>query len=337
MTYKPTGIIHITGEPDTGKTLLALGAYHPKDTCYIFNDVKRPPVADNEFKTFIDMVTDYGDKKVLELYKSMMDRIDKLPHHDAIVWDTWARMGKSIRYYAKINPYEFREQLTFAPNGTIRNMEQWGETHFVEAGVISKLAQKCNALFLITHVKEKIIAGAKSGLNEPDCGKSFNRICNLRLWLRHNEYSGVPIALVLKRISKPYLTDDGLEVLNVLPRRIKPSQTDTSVWDAVNRYWATPMGNREPTQEEKPTPFELSILDGTLTKDQKEVWHAELKEKARQEKEELEFINNQSGNIKTRAEELSNGMPIPAIIDNIMPILLEEFGDYDEDQIKKMI
>ena len=56
MTYKPTGIYHVTGEADTGKTLFSLGAYHPKKTVYLFDDVKQPPVDEKEFGLFIDLV-----------------------------------------------------------------------------------------------------------------------------------------------------------------------------------------------------------------------------------------------------------------------------------------
>jgi hypothetical protein len=289
--YKSTGIIHLTGEPDTGKTLAALGAYHPKSTAYFFDDVKRPSIDSSQFGLFVDMVSD--NLKLLELYNIMMTKIDQLDNYDCIIFDTWSRLGKAIRYYAKANPYEFREQSTFAPNGTIRSMEQWGETHNVEAQVISRLTQKCKALFLITHIKEKIIGGAKSGLYEPDCGKSFDKVCNMRLWFRHNEYSGVPIALVLKRISKVEITDDGLQIVNVLPRRITPLESETSIWQSVNRYWDNPIGNRRPVEGENPTSFELGILDGILTEDMKEVWRAELRAKSQQEKEDKELFDTE--------------------------------------------
>ena len=329
--YKPEGIFHITGEVDSGKTLLALGAYHPKDTAYFLDDVKKPPVT--QFAYYCDVGQKYNSLKVLELYHALMKEIDNLPQVDCIVFDTWARFGKAIRYYAKANPYEFREQSTFAPNGTIRNMEQWGQTHVVEADIIAKLSQKCKALFLITHIKEKMIAGVKSGLYEPDCGKSFDRVCNMRLWLRHNEKSGVPIALVLKRISKATITDNGLEILNVLPRRIEPQSNDTSLWQTISRYWDNPFGNREPEQHEKPTEFELGILDGVLTNDMREVWRAEIREKERQEKEAAEFFNNQYQEAANYAKELltkhypDNPPPIAFIPANIKAAMYKEFSE----------
>lgn len=342
MTTYKSGIIHITGEPDTGKTLLAIGAYHPSKTAYIFDDVKRPPFDDSDFGLFVDLVGKYSDLKLLEFYKAMKQEIDNIPDgkFDAIIFDTWARVGKAIRYYAKANPYEFREKETFAPSGTIANMEKWSESHGVEAAFISKLSQKARTLFLVTHIKEKIIAGAKSGLMEPDCGRSFSRVCNMRLWLRHNETSGVPIALVLKRISKAQITKDGVEIVNVLPRRLTPLPNDKSVWQVIDRYWQKPFGNREPTEQEKPTSFELSILDGVLTPDQKEVWHAELREKERKEQEEKEFFDTQWQTAQVRARELakdSNLPALPLIVQSILPQMQSEFPDYSETDIAEML
>lgn len=337
--YKPTGIIHITGEPDVGKTLLALTAYHPKQTAYFFDDVKRPPVDSSQFGLFIDLISKYGNLKMLEFYKAIWDEIDQLPQVDSLIFDTWSRIGKAIRYYAKANPFNFREQSTFAQSGTIANMEKWSEAHNVEAMFISRLSEKCKALFLITHIKEKLIAGARTGVNEPDCGKSFDRVCNLRLWLRHNEHSAVPIALVLKRISKIEVTKTGIEPLNVLPRRIVPSIDDRSIWQTIDRYWDNPVGNREPLEAEKPTDYELSILDGVLTNDQKQVWQAELREKQRQEKEEAEFFNSRYQEMQSKALELANGKsgPPPMIASQILEAMKVDFPEVTIEEVAGML
>ena len=220
----PRGIIHITGEPDTGKTLLALTAYDPKKTAYFFDDVKAPAIEPKEFGLFVDLVNKHSDKKMLEFYTAIKAEIDAIPagKFDAIIWDTWARTGKSIRYYAKANPLEFREGKTFSAMGQIRGAEEWGETHRVESDIISALSQKCTTLFLITHIKPQLKAGVQTGSYEPDCGKSFDRVCNLRLWLRHNPHGSVPIALVLKRIAKIEVTKGKVTPVNVLPRKLTP-------------------------------------------------------------------------------------------------------------------
>jgi hypothetical protein len=341
MTYKPEGIFHLTGEPDTGKTIAALGAYHPSQTAYFFDDVKKPPIDEKEFSGgFIDLVAKYSNLKMLEFYQAMRKEIDNLKPVDCIIFDTWSRFGKSIRYYAKANPFEFREASTFSPNGTIKNMEQWGETHRVEADIISLLSQKCKALFLITHIKPQIMAGARTGSYEPDCGKSFNKVCNMRLWLRHNPDGGVPISLVLKRISKITVTENGIEPINVLPRKMIPAPNFTSIWESINFYWGNPVGNNEPKEYEIPSPFELSILDGILTDDQKEMWQAELREKNRQEKEVQDFLDTQYDEVKTFVNELAqahNGLPKIAIAGKILPEVQEKYSGYTQSDVVEMI
>lgn len=336
MNYKPTGIIHITGEPDTGKTLMAVGGIHPKDTAYFFDDVKKLQMPEKEFGLFVDLVSKYPHLKMgPEYYEAIMSEIDKIPagKYQSIIFDTWAKIGKAIRYYAKANPLLFRDKDTFSKQGMIKGMEEWSETHNVEATIISKIANKTDALFLITHIKEKIIAGAKSGTYEPDCGKSFQRVCNARFWLRHNDKSGVPIALVLKRISKIELTKNGVQPVNVLPRKLTPYEDDTSVWSVINRYYDNPFGNREPTEDEKPTAYELSILDGVLTPDQKEVWKAELKEKERQEQGLELFENEQYEEVKAKVKSY-NGLPPMAIAQKIN----KEFEtNYTPKEIEEML
>lgn len=304
--YQPEGIFHITGEPDTGKTILSLSAYHPKKTAYLFDDVKKPLINSNEFGLFVDLVAKYHKLKLLEFYNAIIKEISSIPDgkFDAIIFDTWSRTGKAIRYYAKANPYEFREASTFSKMGTIKGAEEWGETHNVEAKFISELSRKTKALFLITHIKPLHKAGVHTGTYIPDSGKSFDKVCNMRLWLRHNPSSGVPIALVLKRIAKIEVTKDGIKPVSVLPRKITPLPDENTVWQSINRYWDNPVGNREPTEDEIPTPFELSILDGILTDSQKEMWEAELREKERQEKEEKELFNLQWNEIATKARSL---------------------------------
>ena len=48
-----------------------------------------------------------------------------------------------------------------------------------------------------------------------------------------------------------------------------PNENENSLWDVIRRYWDFPFGDRIPTPEEMPNEYELSILDGTLTADQK--------------------------------------------------------------------
>ena len=328
---KIKGIYHITGEPDTGKTLLALSAFPPKETAYLFDDVKTPPIEPKEFAHYSDMAAKHSRLKLLEYYQAVTEEIEQLPECKSIIFDTWTRFGKAIRYYAKANPTEFREAKTFSIKGSIKGMEEWGETHRVESDVISRLSQKCEALFLITHIKPQIKAGIQTGSYEPDAGKSFNKIANVRLWLRHNPHSGVPIALVLKRLTKIDMIKGNVRPVNVLPRKLVPEPEDHSTWDVIRRYWNNPVGNQEPKEHEIPTPFELSILDGVLTDEQKEMWHAELREKERQENEEREVFNLQWQEIKEKV--LALGVPAPLAYAQVK----DDYPLLTIDNVKEMI
>ena len=98
-------------------------------------------------------------------------------------------------------------------------------------GISQLIASKGIDVILIERDQE----GAKTGKEIADISKTFDIVCNLRLWLRNNRDSGVPIALVLKRISKLEVTDDGILPVNVLPRRIKPLPDERTIWQSIDR------------------------------------------------------------------------------------------------------
>jgi hypothetical protein len=150
----------------------------------------------------------------------------------------------------------------------------------------------------------------------------------------------VPIALVLKRISKVEITDDGLQVINVLPRRITPLESEMSIWQSVNRYWDNPIGNRRPVEGENPTSFELGILDGILTEDMKEVWRAELRAKSQQEKEDKELFDTEWVEARKYAIELAKDNPMPVksmVVDTIYDTFTERYNQFSKDDVAVMI
>lgn len=90
-----------------------------------------------------------------------------------------------------------------------------------------------------------------------------------------------------------------------------------------------PFGNRAPEGSEIPTPFELSILDGILTDDQKEVWRAGIQEPAGT------GILTEVEEIQLRVRELNKeGLALPLIFDQIQ----KDFNNsFDLSQIAEMI
>jgi len=295
------GIIHITGENDVGKTLAALTLCHPSETVYFFDDVKPPPIDEKEFMGFVDQVNEMTMLQMRDEVLSIIEDIKswkKKPK--CIVFDTWSRFGNASRLWAKNNTHLFREKETLAPGKKYLWGQQAGEAHRYEAYLISELSKIADYVVLVTHLKGHYIADTPTGKQVADAGKSFDRVCNLRLWLRNNPDSGVPIILVLKRLSSIKLTKTGIEPINVLPRKITPVDGETTVWQCVDRYWKEPIGNRKPSKDETPTEFELSILDGTLTADQKEAWRANLATVT------VEQAVSSNGHIKTLLQEMKN-------------------------------
>lgn len=309
-----SGIVHITGESDTGKTTCALQNAHPSKTVYFHDDVKLPPVPPDAFGLFVDCVQEAQGLKLLEFRQFLLKKLAgiKPGQFDAIVFDTWTRAGLAFRQYAVLNPQEFREAQTFSKLGSAKGGEQWGEANRYEAEIISQLSRLAPFVGLVTHLKDAYEGGVRSGKQVPDSGKVLNRVCNFRIWLKHNSNSGVPIGLVLKRMNEPRITEAGLEVVNVLPWKLVPNSEDKSIWDIVDRYRQNPYGNRAPTAEEMPDEFELSILTGVMTNEQKEIWRANLDDRKEADREAKELVTGQENEIRLKIREM-RGASLPEV------------------------
>ena len=307
MTLRYSGIVHIVGEPDAGKTICAIQVAHPSKIAFFHDDVKVPPVKPSDFGLFVDLVQEAKGLTLMKFREFVLNKIYKIKpnSYDAIIFDTWPRFGLSLRQYAILNPAEFREMNTFSKLGSAKGGEMWGEAHRYEALVISELAKIAPFVGLVTHLKDAYEGGAKTGRKIPDAGKSFDRVCNFRVWLRHNPDSGVPIGLVLKRLNESKVTEKGLEVVNILPWKLVPKNGENSVWDVIERYRGNPFGNRQPMADETPDNFEMSILTGVMTKEQREIWQANLKEKFILEREEASLLDSQEDEIVARVKELA--------------------------------
>jgi len=105
---------------------------------------------------------------------------------------------------------------------------------------------------------------------------------------------------VLKRIDRKILSDGRLRTVNVLPQRLVPRPDETSLWDVIERYWHEPWGDKALTAADTLTEYELSILDGTLTTDQKMAMRLALLE-AEQEAAETQAIL--AGQMPSRSSE----------------------------------
>ena len=285
---KLKGIIDIHGEQGVGKTIMAIGIAPTEEIAYLFDDVKGLPegIEPSDFGFYADLVQLRKDKKLLEYREIVFETIDKIPSKvSVIVIDTWARFGTALTRWAKQNIHLLREESTMSPKKAwqFREGQEWGEAYEYEKRVISDLNNRFESVVLVSHIKDQYRAGTRTGAMEPAIDKRITPVFNFRVWLRRSE-GGVPIALVHKPIAVLKKTKTGIVPTNLLPRKLKPLPEDTSVWDMIERYRKEPFGNRQPTEDETPDDYELSILDGILTEDQKEIWQAEQREKQRQEK-----------------------------------------------------
>lgn len=311
------GIVHITGEHDTGKTLFALQAgAAPERICFFDDDVKGRATVKRiqNFGAYHDLVGLGKGKTELAFYTAVRKLIDDIKPDlfDCIIFDTWTNFASKANAFVLANPGNFKTM--WSPMGQIKGAQQWQETRRLEAEIINQMAELCKTLILITHLKPTIINGVKvPGKFEPAHSPVLERVANLRIWLRQNPNSAVPVGLVLKRITTEVVTERGIRSVNALPRKLVPSPEDESLWDTIQRYLDNPFGNRAAEAHELPTEFEVSILDSTLTKDQKQTFTELLRAGAALKEEEGEIAASFQ-DIGARVKEmLAEKKPIPVI------------------------
>ena len=278
------GIIHITGEHDVGKTTMALecGAM-PEKICFFDDDLKGRSVvqdleeADVELGAYHDLVTLGKGKKGIDFYHAVMEVIDKIKpgQFEVIIFDTWARFAGCMHEYVLAHPQEFRSK--YSAKGDIKGGQQWQDTHRLEAETLTKLQSLARTVILVTHLRDHRMGGVVTGKQEPQGSKTLSRVCRLRVWLRPNADSPVPIALVLKRLDTKVKSKSGaLRTVSVLPRKIVPDAATESVWDTIAQYITDPVDTKKLRPHEIPDAYELSLLEGTLTAEQKRTFQQML-------------------------------------------------------------
>jgi hypothetical protein len=307
------GIIHVTGESDVGKTTFALqcGAKIPR-IAFFDGDIKGSAVVENlrqqgaKFGMYQDLVAKCKGMREIQRHEYCLGLVQsiKAGQFDAIIWDNYALFESTFQPFVRKNAAKFRE--FYSPKGDIKGSEIWLSSFDYEAQILAYMTTLAPLVVIVSHLKNHNINGKRTGKLVPDSKRPLVRKSILRLWLRHNPEGAVPIGLVLKRIGKDMVLEDGTyDKVNVLPRRIVPAQGDKSLWDVIAQYWEVPMGNRKPLLHEVPNEFELSILDGTLTEDQKMIFRYGKVETD----ELLEFDDNKAKVLELKAE----GMSIPKI------------------------
>lgn len=283
-----TGLVHVTGEPDTGKTWFSLTVpgVMPQDIVFFDDDLKTQPLADafkkngTPFAHYFNLkrlCSEQKKNKPSEYYalvSSLLDQVEKDVKkrgrkYSVLTFDNFSpRMEEAIRSYSlpRIKDY------TDLSEGQIAKVTQltWGATYVIYDQFLDRLLECADLVFILTHIKEQYLGQQKTGKLEARGQRPLLERPSFRVWTRHNpDGTPYPVGLILKRIARPQFTSDGLKAVNVMPRRMQPL-----TWERVVYYLNNPVGDRKPYPEEIPNPFEASILDGTLTEDMKNAMRA---------------------------------------------------------------
>lgn len=303
MTNPINGIVAIISNYGVGKTTFALECgYQPGEIAFINDDVKTTGL-ESQFKTYVNLVEATGKMKVLDFHQYCLDLIEKLPEHKCIIWDTWTQFQGTFPAYVKANPNQFRESNQYSPKGSMKVGEQYQDAYRYEGMILTYLKNKCDLLVITFHLKQAYENNvAIPDKFRPGHDKGIEKYADLRIWLTPNPDSQVPIGLVLKNISRRQVTKQGIRTQQVLPLRIPRCN-----WENILEYWEKPIGDRELSQNEKPNAFELSLIEGTLTPEDKRLYEASIGLVQNHQKAENQ---EQVAAIKSHLAEL-NGLPIP--------------------------
>lgn len=278
------GIIEIVGDHDVGKTIAALQVVYPyKKTVFVDDDIKGDATvqqmreAGTEFEQYINLgemrrtlgKTPTADQLMEEVVDPTIENIIS-KKHDAIIWDTWRIVYESARIHVDRNQNKYNKVVNFRGNSQIIQGLVSKVARMIERDYLEALKDSCDLLVITHHVKDNWVGGVSVG-KIPESSRTFNEICNMRMWLRRNPMSKVPIILFLKRPSLPKPGKSGRpKFVNVVPLKVTPTDKDNSIWDALERYEENPFESRNPRFDETPTPEELATISGTLTLEQRQ-------------------------------------------------------------------
>lgn len=284
-----TGIVNVTGGGDTGKTTFAMNTgAEPERTAFIDDDVKGKNIvkqverAGRKFGIYHNLIKESangknGQMRELEFHEHCIKILDEISERegqlDVIIWDTWTRFENTFHPVVASNPSKFKQ--FYSPMGSIKGAEQWNASFEYEARVLDAMTEVAPLVILTSHLKKDMTKRDVAEAKKPLIQKSF-----IRIYLRHTPNSPKPTGLFLKRPLKMDFTN-GMEPINVVHRKI----TELT-WEKLLYYWKNPVGDNAPGPDEQLNEFELSILDGILTKDQKDVLAITRIEAEREREEE---------------------------------------------------
>lgn len=283
-----SGTVEITGEHDSGKSLLAFQAMRdPNKFAFLDADTKGRELVDSLQKQvklgyYYDVVARRGSTPLPKQYPLILQAINAIPNDmEVIVFDNWKVVYDTARAHVTANRSEYGDNNFWKGDSEIIQGLTSKVARREEERLINLLRGKARLVLITSHLTDQYLNKKKTGVQVSDTSATFDQICYLRLRLRHNpNNSPVPVALVMKRFSKPVFADGVFDYVNVLPPKLTPLLGEKSIWHTIARYWDDPVGDRELLPEETPTLEEVAMMRGELTPLQREAWMAQLRAEA---------------------------------------------------------
>jgi hypothetical protein len=293
MTRLFDGLIHVTGESDTGKTTFALECGTPINKIAFFDHdlkasvlVKELARSRNGFGMYVNLVDARKGKTEIQFHDFCAEQIRKIPEGtETFIWDNFTPFEDTIYPKVMQDPNKYRQ--TWASMGAVKGAQQWDASFQLTEQILDDIMKRVPQVFIITHLKNLNIGGVRTDKMIPATKRVLPQKANMRIWLRMNPRgTGKPVGLVLKRVGKAVINEDGsFSMVNVLPRRMDPC-----TWEQIRWYWDNPVGlrdNEKLERDEIPSEHELTILDGGLTPDQRKSFHMMLQFGTKDEEEAM--------------------------------------------------
>jgi len=271
MSVLLSGLLHIYGPPGSGKTFAALTACDdPNKIIFLDGGASKSKdiVTGLGVKEYHDLTAIGIGKTEVQYHQEMLKLIKSLPNNmELLVLDTPAEFFKSGHSYVAMHRTDFRER--WSSMGAIAGPQEWQElrkTHFPR--VYTQLLSKAELVIVVTHEKAQSDAGVKTGATIPDADTSLRTEAGIVIRIGRNTRSPdqpAPIGLVIKNAGTVDLQKR--QIVRMFPDRIAPF-----TWTKVAEYIKNPIGDREPTAEERPDEFEYHLISGTLNPEQAKIY-----------------------------------------------------------------
>jgi hypothetical protein len=235
--------------------------------------------SDIQFERYIDLAearrklgdAPTADELLAEVVLPAIKEITSVKQkHDVIIWDTWRIVYQSARGHVERNKARYKDVVDWTRGTSIMIQGLVSKVaRMIEVKQLNELKASSELLIITHHIKDHYLQNVVVG-KIPESSNTFSEVCNMRLWLRRNPRSKVPIILFLKRPNMPKIKNGVMQFVNVVPLKITPTDKDNSIWDAIARYEANPIESRKPTEDETPTAEEFAAISGTLTTEQRQ-------------------------------------------------------------------